>query len=402
VRIPFAQGINSSLTTDSTSGSTGSIYTAGGVGITKGLFVGGTATFSATPIFSALTASSAVATDASKNLVSVANTGTGSNVLGTAPTISLPTIDNIKMGYSTTATAAGTTTLTIASNYRQFFTGSTTQTIVLPVTSTLVTGIAYEIENNSTGLLTVNSSGGNLVGTIPAGVCAHAVCIGTTLTTAADWDWDYISTNTITGTGANVLGTSPTLTSPTLASANITTALTLTGSAGTSGQVLTSAGSGAAPTWTSASGSSAITNGTSNVSISSSNGAITASTNGTSALTIDTSQNLQFNSGYGSVVTAYGCRAWVNFNGTGTVAIRASGNVSSITDNATGQYVVNLTTAMPDINYAITVTQKPPSDRPAGSGEFYNITRTTSSYAVSMGDASAYYDSAVVSSAVFR
>jgi len=80
----------------------------------------------------------------------------------------------------------------------------------------LVTGMAYEIENNSTGLLTVNSSGGNLVGTIPAGVCAHAVCIGTTLTTAADWDWDYISTTTITGTGANVLGTSPTITSPTL------------------------------------------------------------------------------------------------------------------------------------------------------------------------------------------
>jgi hypothetical protein len=120
------------------------------------------------------------------------------------------------MGYTTTATAAGTTTLTISSNYRQFFTGSTTQTIVLPVTSTLVTGIAYEIENNSTGTLTVNSSGGNLIGTIPAGVCAHAVCIGTTLTTAADWDWDYISTTTITGTGANVLGTSPTITSPTL------------------------------------------------------------------------------------------------------------------------------------------------------------------------------------------
>ena len=87
VRIPFAQGINSSLATDTTSGSTGSIYTAGGVGITKSLFVGGTATFSATPIFSALTASSAVATDASKALVSVANTGTGSNVLAVSPTL---------------------------------------------------------------------------------------------------------------------------------------------------------------------------------------------------------------------------------------------------------------------------------------------------------------------------
>jgi hypothetical protein len=50
----------------------------------------------------------------------------------------------------------------------------------------------------------------------------------------------------------------------------------------------------------------------------------------------------------------FGCRAWVNFNGTGTVAIRASGNVSSITDNGVGDYTVNFTTAMPDANYTIT------------------------------------------------
>ena len=48
----------------------------------------------------------------------------------------------------------------------------------------------------------------------------------------------------------------------------------------------------------------------------------------------------------------YACRAWVNFNGTGTVAIRESGNVSSVTDNGTGDYTVNFTTAMPDANYA--------------------------------------------------
>lgn len=51
---------------------------------------------------------------------------------------------------------------------------------------------------------------------------------------------------------------------------------------------------------------------------------------------------------------SYTCRAWVNFNGTGTVAIRASGNVSSITDNGTGNYLVNLTTAMPDANFSTT------------------------------------------------
>jgi hypothetical protein len=50
----------------------------------------------------------------------------------------------------------------------------------------------------------------------------------------------------------------------------------------------------------------------------------------------------------------YACRAWVNFNGTGTVAIRAAGNVSSITDNGVGNYTVNLATAMPDANYSAT------------------------------------------------
>ena len=52
----------------------------------------------------------------------------------------------------------------------------------------------------------------------------------------------------------------------------------------------------------------------------------------------------------------FACRAWVNFDGTGTVAIRASGNVSSITDNGTGDYTVNFTTAMPDADYVVTAS----------------------------------------------
>jgi hypothetical protein len=96
------QGISSTLTTDSSSVSTGSIITAGGAGIAKNLYVGvnanvagtlgvtGVATFSAAPIYSSLTASSAVATDASKALVSVTNTGTGNNVLATSPTLVTP------------------------------------------------------------------------------------------------------------------------------------------------------------------------------------------------------------------------------------------------------------------------------------------------------------------------
>jgi hypothetical protein len=78
------------------------------------------------------------------------------------------------------------------------------------------------------------------------------------------------------------------------------------------------------------------------------------STSGTERLRVDSTGDLKFNSGYGSVVTGYGCRAWVNFNGTGTVAIRGSGNVSSITDNGVGLYKINFTTAMPDVNYSWT------------------------------------------------
>jgi len=79
---------------------------------------------------------------------------------------------------------------------------------------------------------------------------------------------------------------------------------------------------------------------------------------GAEAMRLDSSGNLQFNSGYGSVVVAYGPRAWVNFNGTGTIAIRGSGNVSSITDGGTGLYTVNLSTAMPDANYSVAMVIK--------------------------------------------
>lgn len=68
--------------------------------------------------------------------------------------------------------------------------------------------------------------------------------------------------------------------------------------------------------------------------------------NGTNGLTFPDTTTLA-SAGQASV------RAWVNFNGTGTPAIRASFNVSSITDNGTGSYTVNFTNAMPDANYAV-------------------------------------------------
>lgn len=84
--------------------------------------------------------------------------------------------------------------------------------------------------------------------------------------------------------------------------------------------------------------------------------AVTPAKLSTGAPSWDSSGNLSFNSGYGSTARAFACRAWVNFNGGGTVAIRASGNVSSITDNGTGDYTVNFSTAMPDANYSVVGT----------------------------------------------
>lgn len=64
------------------------------------------------------------------------------------------------------------------------------------------------------------------------------------------------------------------------------------------------------------------------------------------------------------------CRAWVNFNGTGTVAIRAAFNVSSITDNGVGDYTVNLTTSLPDTNYAAVVSSQGVSGNNSSPGLF--------------------------------
>ena len=137
----------------------------------------------------------------------VAVTGSGGIALGTGPTITLPVINNLKLGYATTATAAGTTTLTSASANQQFFTGTTTQTVKLPVTSTLVTGMSYRIVNNSTGILTVQSSGLNTISTIASNSSLIFTCIGTTLTTADDWDYDSTSSlaiGSITGLGTGI------------------------------------------------------------------------------------------------------------------------------------------------------------------------------------------------------
>ena len=63
--------------------------------------------------------------------------------------------------------------------------------------------------------------------------------------------------------------------------------------------------------------------------------------------------DLKIDSGFGSTTTVYGVRAWIKFDGEGTVAISVSKNISALTDNGTGDYTVTFSTAMPDTNYAV-------------------------------------------------
>jgi hypothetical protein len=136
---------------------------------------------------------------------------------------------------------------------------------------------------------------------------------------------------------------------------------------------------------------------------------IQVSVGGSIRAIFQTNGDFQFNSGYGSSATAYGCRAWVNFNGTGTVAIRASGNVSSITDNGTGDYTVNFTTAMPDANYnAVSMGQRDDfnnSDMNVSIfGNNYGTAISTSSIRVNTAHASSYAlsDALTVCVSIFR
>jgi hypothetical protein len=101
-------------------------------------------------------------------------------------------------GYTTTATAAGTTTLTIASTQEQVFTGTTTQTVKLPTTS-VAAGAEYVIVNQSTGAVTVQSSGANTILVLSCGQSATFFSLAATPTTAANWYFQLYGGNAASG-----------------------------------------------------------------------------------------------------------------------------------------------------------------------------------------------------------
>ena len=223
---------------------------------------------------------------------------------------------------------------------------------------------------------------------------------------------------------------------------DITGSFRLDGTAGASGQALISAGGANTPTWsalgTMASQSAsavAITGGTITgiTDLTVADGGTGASTitansvilgNGTSAL----SGNLVAPSTSGNILTSngttwtsaaaptgitattgsapyYGARAWVNFNGTSTVTIRDSVNVTSITDNGAGDYTVNFTTAMPNANYSTVGTCQVTlsGDRNVIVSAPYNAAPTTSAIRIgtSSGSTAIMTDMLYVNVSVF-
>ena len=157
-------------------------------------------------------------------------------------------------------------------------------------------------------------------------------------------------------------------------------------------------------------------------------GILELQTNDTTAVTIDGSQNVSFTgtiTGDGSGLTGlpagytdadalsllnasgsapvYAARAWGNFNGTGTVAIRASGNVTSITDNSTGLFTINLTTALPDANFAAVINAGSGAGT-SGDGTAYRNNIAAGSFQIETfnPNGTAAVDYAYVGVAVFR
>ena len=108
--------------------------------------------------------------------VTVANLTAGRNI----------TFNNTLPGYTTTATAAGTTTLTSSSTYHQRFTGSSAQTIVLPAATTMAQGQGFIIDNDSSGTLALQDGSTASLGSVTPGMAVYVFCENNS-TTAGSW-----------------------------------------------------------------------------------------------------------------------------------------------------------------------------------------------------------------------
>jgi hypothetical protein len=153
--------------------------------------------------------------------------GTTGTIVGTTDTqtltnktLSLPIItENIKRAFAATVTAAATTTLTVNSAEQQQFTGTTTQTVALPVVSTLALGMSYTILNDSTGVVTVQSSGANTILAMGANTKVTYTCVLITGTTAASWSTPAVVAGGMTLLSTTAITAATSITPPTISQA---------------------------------------------------------------------------------------------------------------------------------------------------------------------------------------
>lgn len=197
------------------------------------LTTNGTDTASWQPTVATLALAAGGGTTSNVNLLNQTLTVSGGNGITTSVSGQTITISSIGAGgYTSTATGGTTTTLTSSSSANQFFTGTTTQTVKLPDTSTLTLGQEFIVSNNSTGALALQTSAGGSIVSVPGGSQATFTVASTATQT---WVYEFTGNNSQTGTGSFVLSNSPTLVTPTLGVATATSinGLTITSTTGT-------------------------------------------------------------------------------------------------------------------------------------------------------------------------
>ena len=173
----FALTLTSTATTNSTLPS--GTHTLAGLDVIQSWTA--VQTFSSAPVFNALPTGTAVASAATASTL-MSRDSSGNTI-----------VTNLQQGYTSTATAAGTTTLTVTSNNNQVFTGTLAQTVVLPAVSTLTLGTDYVITNQSTGNVTIQSSGTNNIVVLAPNQIVTVTSNATSGTGAAVWN--YVVTN---------------------------------------------------------------------------------------------------------------------------------------------------------------------------------------------------------------
>lgn len=288
--------------------------------------------------------------------IAIANGGTQVTSVTTAPAATAfagwdanknLSANNHIEGYATTATGAGTTTLTVLSAYQQFFTGSTTQTVLLPVTSTLVLGQAFLIVNNSSGVVTVQSSGSNTITAMAASTVAVFTCILTSGTTAASWNSDY---NAAIAGVTSVTGTTNRITS----SGGSTPAIDI--SANYVGQSsITTLGTIGTGVWNGT--NIALANGGTNANLTASNGGIVYSTASAMAILAGTTTAGQMLQSGSSTTPAWSTSTYPATNAVNTLLYASSANVMAALATANSAVLItssggvpSLSTTLPNIN----------------------------------------------------